>query len=130
MLKKILFLLLVPSSAAIAADGFSKANICKAAISSEMGRSVKTMKVLKSDADMPEITYTRSDGQKYRYQCRFEGNKVIWRTYFNDHLKKGWGRWRDTDPNDSIITYKLSGKNLELTNSSTGTTDSYKKNDF
>lgn len=79
---------------------------------------------------MPEITYVRDDGNKYRYQCRFEGKRVVWRTYFNDHLKNGWGRWRDTDPSDSVLTYNDLGHTLELHNSSTGSTDKFEKKNF
>lgn len=123
-------LLAILGGNAMASDAFSKADVCKAAISSEMGRSVKTMKTLKSAPDMPEVIYARDDGNKYRYQCRFNGNRVVWRTYFNDHLKTGWGRWRDTDPNDSVLTYRDFGHRLELHNSSTGTTDRFEKHNF
>lgn len=126
----VFLLLAISSGGAMASEGFSKADICKAAISSEMGRNVKTMKTLKSHADMPEITYVRDDGNKYRYQCRFDGERVVWRTYFNDHLQKGWGRWRDTDPNDSVLTYKDFGHKLKLHNSSTGSIHKFGKNNF
>lgn len=120
---------LFTATSVFAAGSFSSADVCKAAISSEMGRDVKTMKSLKSDSEMPEITYTRDDGNKYRYQCRFDGQRVVWRTYFNDHLKVGWGRWRN-DPSDPVITYKESGNKLELHNSSSGSNDSYGKKSF
>lgn len=121
---------LIACGCSFANSAFSNSELCKAAISSEMGRKVKIMKTLKSSDELPEIEYVRDDGDSFKYQCRIQGDKVVWRAYFNDHLKKGWGRWRDTDPNDSILTFKVMGGVLSMHNSSTGTSKNFTKKDF
>lgn len=88
------------------------------------------MRKLKSAEELPEIEYTRSDGDNFRYQCRIDGNRIVWRAYFNNSVQKGWGRWRDTDPNDSVLTYKITEDILILHNSSTGTSINIKKSEF
>ena len=108
------------------AQSYSNFDICKAAISTEMSRKVKTMKILKSDSEMPQIEYKRNDGDKFKYQCMFEGNKVIWRGYFS----YGWGRWRNTDSNDSEIIFAVKNGTLEIYNSSTGNTYKFNRKDF
>ncbi|TYK76710.1 hypothetical protein FSY45_08790 [Comamonas sp. Z1] len=118
------------SASIFAGDDFSNFDICKAAISTEMLREVKIMKTLKSSEELPEISYMRSDGDKFRYQCKINQNRIVWRGYFKNPTQKGWGRWRDTDPNDSVLTYKITGDNLILHNSSTGTSINFKKSDF
>lgn len=62
------------SVAAQAAD-FSSADICKAAISVEMGQPTKTMKT-KSAGSTPEISYRRPDGDAFRYRCEVSEDRV------------------------------------------------------
>lgn len=109
---------------------FSKADLCKAAIASEMGQPIKTMKILQASSDQPEISYTRKeDGEKFRYGCKIEGSRIIWRAYFNNPVQVGWGRWRN-EQFDSLIEYKLSGESIIITNSNFGTIEKYSKKDF
>ena len=51
------------------ADTFTSADICKAAISVEMGRPTKTMKTKQAEPN-PEISYRRPDGDSFRYRCQ------------------------------------------------------------
>lgn len=119
---------LLPASA-FSQTPFSNYELCKAAISSEMGKEVNAISTLKSPINNPEITYTRKqDGTNFRYSCKFEGRRIIWRTYFNDSVKVGWGRWRNEE-GDASITYTINGNNLVLNNSSVGT-QTFTKQDF
>lgn len=54
------------------AGGFSSDQLCKAAIAMEMGRPADTMKTMRR-GDMPEISYRRPDGDRFRYRCKVVG---------------------------------------------------------
>lgn len=105
---------------------FSTADVCKAAIATEMGRELKIIKTLKS-GDMPEVGYTRHDGDKFRYRCRVEGDRVIWQAYFPD--RSAWGRWRNSS-DDAVLTFQADANKLSISSSQTGTTDTYPKKAF
>ncbi|WP_236709399.1 hypothetical protein [Pseudomonas sp. Leaf127] len=91
---------------------FTKAEICKAAIAIEMGRDVKTMKATASGGN-PEISYRRSDGDTFRYQCQVSNGTVVWRGFMND--TQDWGRWRSSyAEGDSRLTYSVSGSKLTV----------------
>lgn len=108
------------------AANFSTADFCKAAIATEMGRELKIIKTLKS-GDMPEVGYTRHDGDKFRYRCRVEGDRVIWQAYFSD--RSAWGRWRNS-ADDAVLTFQADANKLSISSSQTGATDSYPKKAF
>lgn len=105
---------------------FSTADVCKAAIATEMGRELKIIKTIKS-GDMPEVGYTRHDGDKFRYRCRVESDRVIWQAYFPD--RSAWGRWRNS-ADDAVLTFKADANKLSISSSQTGTTDTYPKKAF
>lgn len=108
------------------AANFSPADICKAAIATEMGQELKIIKTLKS-GDMPEVGYTRHDGDKFRYRCKVEGDRVIWQAYFPD--RSAWGRWRNSS-DDAVLTFQADANKLSISSSQTGTTTSYPKKAF
>lgn len=111
------------------AEGFSKDQICKAAISMEMFQDVGIMKTVKS-GDIPEIQYIRKDdGEKFIYRCNFSGDRVIWSTYFDDPVSKGWGRWRD-DEYDAVLTYKVDGAVLSVHSTEINATKTFAKEAF
>lgn len=128
-MKNIALSTLLLSAGIASAQGFDNFSLCKAAISTEMGREAKIMKSLKSDPSLPEISYTRNDGKNYRYNCKIEGNRITWRTYFNDYSKTGWGRWRNEN-GDSVITYEVKEQTLFIKNSSTGEIYKFNKQNF
>lgn len=130
-LKNITFLILSSfACSAFSQSAFDNHELCKAAISYEMGRPVNSMISMRSKADSPEIFYTRKeDGSKHRYNCKFKGNKIIWRAYFDDPVQVGWGRWRDHEL-DPVIMYTINGDELKILGSDSGTTKSFQKNDF
>ena len=80
---------LLTLNSASAAD-FSNADICRAAVSIEMSRPTKSMKVDEPGTE-PQISYRRPDGDRFKYRCKIEGDRVVWRTFLND--TKSWGRW-------------------------------------
>ncbi|WP_223496419.1 hypothetical protein [Pseudomonas sp. A-RE-26] len=105
------------SAAAYAAD-FSSADICKAAISVEMGRPTKTMKT-KSAEPNPEISYRRPDGDLFRYQCQVTGDRVVWSAFMEDTSE--WGRWRNRySEGDAATTYSISNGVLTISNDQSG----------
>ena len=68
---------------------FDPAYVCKAAIATLNGHKLKGTTEL-IDQDTYSLKYTRKDGKKVTYWCKFEGQKVTW----------PWGveyniRWRD-----------------------------------
>lgn len=113
-------------AATYAAD-FSAADICKAAISVEMGRPTKTMKT-RSGEPTPEISYRRTDGDSFRYRCQVTGDRVVWSTFMED--TREWGRWRNRySDGDAATTYSISNGVLTISNDQSGD-QSFKKKDF
>ena len=109
------------------AGEFSKAEICKATISVEMGRPTKTMKAKSSGGD-PEISYKRSDGDSFRYRCQVSDDSVVWSTFLND--TRTWGRWRNRySEGDATTTYSVSGGELTIRNDQSGD-QTFRKSDF
>ncbi len=114
------------SAAAQAAD-FSSADICKAAISVEMGRPTKTMKT-KSAGSEPEISYRRPDGDAFRYRCQVSDDRVIWSAFMDDTGE--WGRWRNRySEGDASTTYSIESGVLTINNDQSGD-QTFKKKDF
>lgn len=114
------------SVAAQAAD-FSSADICKAAISVEMGRPTKTMKT-KNAGSTPEISYRRPDGDAFRYRCQVSEDRVIWSAFMDDTGE--WGRWRTRySEGDASTTYSISNGVLTISNDQAGD-QTFKKKDF
>lgn len=105
---------------------FSAEELCKAAIALDFIRPVKIMQTVKS-GNVPEVKYTREDGDSFLYRCRVNGNRIVWSTYFTE--TRSWGRWRD-DNLDPVLTYKIEGDNLSVNSSETGITQTFSKNDF
>jgi len=109
------------------ADTFTSADICKAAISVEMGRPTKTMKTKHVEPD-PEISYRRSDGDSFRYRCQVSEDRVIWQTFLTDTNE--WGRWRNRySEGDASTTFSVSNGVLTLSNDQLGD-HTFKKKDF
>nr|WP_315196470.1 hypothetical protein [uncultured Aquabacterium sp.] len=118
------------AGSAFSQNTFNNHDLCKAAISSEMGHPAKSMKNLSSELTSPEISYTRKeDGKRYRYNCKIEGNRIIWRAYFNDPVQVGWGRWRDGKW-DAVFTFTTKDNTLTVENSATGSREAFQKKDF
>lgn len=114
--------------AAFAAQGadFSPSEICKATISVEMGRKTKSMKTLQQNP--PEISYRRDDGDSFKYRCKLDGEKVVWKTFLADTGE--WGRWREQyAAGDALTAYSVSGGKLTINNNQAGAT-TFTKKDF
>lgn len=105
---------------------FTPSEICKAAISIEMGRKTKSMKTIQQTP--PEISYRRDDGDSFKYRCKLVGGMVVWRTYFADTGE--WGRWREQYADgDAMTSYTVSGDKLTITNDQSGAA-TFSKKDF
>jgi hypothetical protein len=114
-------------STSVYADTFTSAEICKGAISVEMGRPTKTMKTKQTDS-IPEVSYRRSDGDTFRYRCDVSEDRVVWSTFLADTNE--WGRWRNRySEGDSSTTYSVSNGVLTISNDQSGE-KSFKKKDF
>lgn len=114
------------ATAAHAGD-FTNAEICKAAISVEMGRPTKTMKTSTVDP-YPEIHYRRPDGDAFKYRCQVSGDRVIWSAFMDDTQE--WGRWRNRySEGDASTTYSISKGILTIMNDQSGD-QNFKKKDF
>jgi hypothetical protein len=114
-------------AAAAQADDFTSAEICKAAISVEMGRPTKAMKTRTSGTD-PEISYKRTDGDSFRYRCQVTDDRVVWSTFLNDTNE--WGRWRNRySEGDASTTYTVSKGLLTISNDQSSD-KTFKKKDF
>lgn len=120
-MQKLSFLVvcLVTAGQTYAAD-YSRADVCKATISVEMGRDSESMKVEK-DGNMPVISYIRDDDlQQFIYRCKFNANQVVWAAYFDE--EGDWGRWRDSaDFGDAVTYFEVSGTKLLIKNDQSGT---------
>lgn len=109
-----------------AAD-FSPVEICKAAISVEMGRSTKSMKA-ETSSPYPVIFYRRPDGDAFKYRCQVSEDRVIWSTFLTDTGE--WGRWRNQySEGDASTTYIVKNGVLTISNDQAGD-QAFKRNDF
>ena len=73
---------------------------CKKYIGELMGRSVSSMNVDRVDDDgsLVAISYIRSDDQKlFKYECKLDGENIVWRGVDIFAPGEGPGRWRDED---------------------------------
>ncbi len=111
------FMVSVISTCGYAAE-FSRADVCKAVISVEMGRETKTMKSLQ-EGNFPVISYVREDDlQEFTYRCKFVGFQVYWSGYFDSEGQ--WGRWRDNLEFDPQYRYRLEFGTLVIIHSELG----------
>jgi len=104
----ILFLLLSVATTVADADEntFSKAQICRAGISTVMGKDPNIIKIDKIKDQIIYLFYIRpSDKKRWAYRCKLSGNRIIWAS--------DTGRWRDSQY-DSKITYKINGENIKI----------------
>lgn len=109
------------------ASDFTSADICKAAISVEMGRPTKTMKTKTAEPN-PEISYRRDDGDSFKYRCQVSEDRVVWAAFMDDTNE--WGRWRNRySEGDASTTYWVSNGLLTINNDQAGH-ETFKKKDF
>lgn len=84
----------------------TKAQVCKAAISSIMGVEFDMIKTTdKKDGSI--YLYYQIEGKKtkYDYKCKLEGDKIIWGT--------AMARWR-TQKDDAVISYTVENDHLTI----------------
>ena len=85
---------------------FKKAHICKAGLASLFYQKTQIITVDREEGEVLFLSYIRpSDGSKWSYKCKVEGNRIIWGA--SD------GRWR-VDPADSLITYTTQNNSIKI----------------
>lgn len=83
-------------------------DLCRLAISLEMGRPLSIIKTDNENSSLADVSYARpDDGKTWKYQCKSEGTNVYWRGVDLDGPGSGPGRWRD-NPFDNKLTYSES----------------------
>ncbi|GAB2198042.1 hypothetical protein [Sessilibacter sp. MAH4] len=96
--------------APVVLSGVTKVDVCKAAI-----EYLSTMRgdqnVAVDKGSMVRINQTRaSDGKRFYYDCKLQGNTVIWRMNRVDGVM---GRWRDT-ASDPTVTFSVSNGYISI----------------
>lgn len=87
------------SSSNTAGSPFGYAQICRAAISTVMGRPSASIGA-EARGDTIFLSYVRADdGSVWEYRCRVEGSRILW-------ASEPGGRWRD-HPMDEKVTYRV-----------------------
>ena len=85
---------------------FNEQQVCKAAISTVMGKNPSIMKIDRIKRNVTYLSYIRpDDGTNWAYRCMFDRSTVIWAS--------DTGRWR-TDKADSKITFSINGNTLTI----------------
>ena len=98
----------------IALTAAQRADACRTTIAELNGREKRTMRVVADAGDTVRVRYTRpDDGTVWTNECKFERNRVIWRTVDAFGPGSGLGRWRDGPP-DETITYSVSGNSVRV----------------
>lgn len=87
------------ASTEVVRGDFSDQQICKAAISTIMGRLPSIIRIASSSGGVTYLSYI-ADGTKWDYRCRIQGNNAVWAAEP--------GRWRTEDD----IQYSVSGTRL------------------
>ncbi len=109
MIKFFYLLLLIPAltfAQPIKLRYHTELDVAKCTMAAVMGRPLKIMSATKR-AGLYIVSYSRpSDGDKYRYKVKVEGNRAVWANID--------GRWRDTQY-DERITFSEVGKKLRIT---------------
>lgn len=99
-----------PAPVPVVLSGVTKVDVCIAAI-----EYLSTMRgdqnVAVDKGSMVRINQTRaSDGKRFYYDCKLQGNTVIWRMNRVDGVM---GRWRDAD-SDPTVTFSVSNGYISI----------------
>ncbi|EPM55160.1 hypothetical protein A264_23733 [Pseudomonas syringae pv. actinidiae ICMP 19071] len=74
------------------------------------------------------MAYRRDDGDSFRYHCKLEGERVMWRALLSDTGE--WGHWRlQYSEGDAMTTYSVSNGKLGTMNDQADT-ETFRKSDF
>jgi len=68
--------------------GFSYPQICKAAIATSVYRKAKGIKTISSRKNNVTISYVRSDGKRYTYNCKIQKKEIRWK----DQTMRNWNK--------------------------------------
>lgn len=100
---------------------FTAEKICKAAVSTIMGKDPSIIKVTQIHPGEFDLRYNRpSDDSLWGFGCKLIGNnQVMWRSGAEPDNPGYIGRWR-TDPADGKITYSITAGKLTINDSISG----------
>lgn len=105
-----------------------RGRVCRAAVADINGHPPAIVRIVTAGLDTVRVSYRRpSDGSRWTNECRFDGDRVIWRTVDAFGPGSGLGRWR-IDPMDEVITYSIRGTRIGITTTYPGeapSTNSY-----
>ncbi|EHU9460212.1 hypothetical protein KZY41_004317 [Vibrio vulnificus] len=68
-------------------SNFKNHQVCKAIISTVMGRSPEIMNVYRDYSNEIFLSYKRNDGVTWRYKCVFDSNLVSWMRVDGDRIQ-------------------------------------------
>lgn len=94
-------------------DSEDQGRVCRAAIADINGQSPEIIKVKSNSQGQIVVRYNRpSDGKAWTNECKFEGDRVIWRT-IGAFGGSEPGRWRDSGY-DETITFQIDGSDITI----------------
>jgi hypothetical protein len=67
--------------------------VCRGAASFRNGTAVNRIKARKSSANLVRLSYTRTDGKSFAYDCMIEGKEVRFRMIDEAGTGRGPGTW-------------------------------------
>ena len=106
-----------PTKAAVELSQKDEGLVCRAAIADLNGHKPAIVKVVSSRPDLVRVRYKRpDDGKLWTNECRFDGDRVIWRTVDAFGSGSGMGRWRES-PMDETIRYSMNGSKVTISTS-------------
>lgn len=91
-----------------------RGRVCRATVAGEMGKLVDIISVIKTTDKYVRVSYVREDdGVRWSNECKFDGNRVIWRTYDAFGPGTGVGPWRER-PDDAMLYFSISGNTVTI----------------
>jgi len=105
-----------------------RSRVCRAAIADVNGHPPKILSLVSDNGETVRVKYSRpSDGKVWTNECRFDGDRIVWRTVDAFGPDSGLGRWRD-GPHDETIIYSISEQEITLKTSypdNSGSSETY-----
>jgi hypothetical protein len=87
------------------------ADLCRQTILALMGSNKNSISVRPNGEKTIRVSYKRpSDGQSFKHDCQFRGNRIVWRGVDIVGNSPGPGRWRDTSLDEQIFWRRDAGQ--------------------
>jgi hypothetical protein len=82
------------------------ASACKRFVGELMGRDPEIMKAVDNGTQVVSVSYARpADGKLWKYECKVDGEMIIWRGVDVFGPGQGPGRWRVEDAKP-LVSFK------------------------